>query len=461
MSWMSRPNPRARVWQTTTFRLAVVLAAAFGLGTALLLLALDLAIGRFAETTARDALSDQLAVLRAEADAGGSAALIPALRARASEQPERFRYLIVTPEGERLDAGLPLAASQAEGWGRLRIPSRTEQPGSRPFEIEILYVAGRADDGALIAVGRDTYALEELREWLHRLAVWGGAALAVLATAAGALGGVLFLKRLQRVSEAAERVVKGDLDERLPSLGFGREFDLLADTLNHMLERLQGAMGALRQVSSDVAHDLRTPLTRLRNTLEDARRAPERDALLDEAIAETDQLLEVFGALLHLAQIEGAAERRLAPVDLARTAREVTDAYRAAAEQAGRDLALACDQGATVAGDRTLLAQLIANLIDNALSHGAGGTRVLVGVQVTPQGIRLSVADDGPGVPAEALERLTQRFFRLDHARNSPGAGLGLSMAAAIAAYHGADLRIENRDPGLCVSVRFPAGGAL
>lgn len=457
MSSTTRTRPRARVWQTTTFRLAVVFAAAFGIGTAILLLVLDLAVARFAEETARDALRDQVAVLKADANAEGGSALIDALREHVSGgQPERFSYLVVAPNGHRLEAGLPRTVETTTGWGKLALPTVTETPGADPYRIEVFYLTDRADDGTFIAVGRDTYALEELREWLHRLAVWGGATLVLLAIAGGAGAGVLFLNRLKRVSAAAERVVNGHMGERLPSLGFGREFDDLADTLNGMLDRLEDTVEALRQVSSDVAHDLRTPLTRLRNTLEDAHQQPDRKELLAEALSETDRLLEIFAALLRLAQIEGGADRRFAPVDLALLADDVVEAYRPSAEEAGRRLILQASGAVPVRGDGTMLAQLMASLIDNAITHGAGGTEIRVLVSAEPKP-RLIVEDDGPGAPEVELARLTRRFYRLDRSRNTPGTGLGLSMVAAMARLHGAELSIENRHPGLRITLGFPA----
>lgn len=452
-----RNRPKSRVWQTTTFRLAVAFAAAFGVGTAVLLLALDLAVGEFAEETARDALRDQVAVLKADADLEGGDALIRSMASHVrGVEPERFRYLVVSPSGQRLDAGLPDSAIQRQGWGDLQLPTPIEEPGAEPFRVEIIYVTARANDGTMIAVGRDNYALEELREWLHRLAVWGGAALVIMAVLAGAFASMVFLQRLQRVSEAADRVVGGDLAERLPSLGFGREFDELADTLNSMLDRLEATVGALRQVSSDVAHDLRTPLTRLRNTLEDAQDKPDREELLSEALAETDRLLEIFAALLRLAQIEGSADRRLSRVDLSTLAADVVDAYGPAAEEAGRSLVAEIEPDAMMMGDQTMLTQVVANLIDNAITHSTGGSKVTVRVSSSDGAASLCVADDGSGAPTDQLDLLTRRFYRLDRSRKTPGTGLGLSMVAAIADYHGAALRIQNADPGLAVTLDFP-----
>jgi len=454
---LRRNRPRARLWQTTTLRLAVAFAAAFGIGTAILLIVLDLAVGAFAEETARDALSDQLAVLKADADAEGGDALFAILEQHAdSVEPERFRYLLITPQGRRLEAGLPLQAAQTTGWGRAVLPTPIEEPGVEPFTVEIIYITARAADGTIISVGRDTYALEELREWLHRLAVWGGAALVILSVVVGALAGTVFLRRLQQVSEAADRVVQGDLTERLPSLGFGPEFDELADTLNRMLDRLEATVGALRQVSSDVAHDLRTPLTRLRNTLEDASDEPDRAELLSAALSETDRLLEIFAALLRLAQIEGKTDRRLVPVDIGLIAADVTDAYSPAAEEAGLGLALDLGPDLQVMGDATMLTQVIANLIDNAISHGMGATQIWVKAKHTTEGVVLSVADNGEGAPVEELEQLTRRFYRLDRSRRTPGTGLGLSMVSAIGEFHGARFELHNTSPGLRATLSFP-----
>lgn len=457
---MNRNRPPARLWQTTTFRLAVVFALVFGLGTAALLTTLNVAVGRFAEETARDALRDQVAVLVADANAEGGSALIASLREHVSGgQPERFSYRVVSPAGERLEAGLPASIETMRGWGRLRVPVAPGEADEASGSIEVFVLTAQARDGTFIAVGRDTYALAELRQWLRRLAWWGGSALVLLALAGGVGFGALLLRRLKDVAAAAERVMNGDLSERLPSLGVGREFDDLADTLNAMLERLEDVMEALRQVSSDVAHDLRTPLTRLRNTLEDAQSAEPRDRgdMIADAVEETDRLLEIFAALLRLAQIEGGASRRFALVDLSTVATDVVDAYQPAAEQKGRLLSLEAEPGSIVDGDRTMLAQVIASLIDNSLIHGEPGKAIDVAVRRDGADIRITVIDDGPGAPEEALKRLTRRFYRVDQSRHTAGSGLGLSMVEAIAALHGAALEITNRCPGLSVSLRLPA----
>lgn len=459
MSLTNRSRGPAGLWQTTSVRLALLFALVFGLGTGLLLLVLDIAVGRFAEETARDALRDQVSVLIADANAEGGAALVASLREHVSGgQPERFSYLVVTPGGDRLSAGLPDAVERIKGVASIHLPVDAKEDDVESDRIEVIVLTARARDGTFIAVGRDTYALAELRQWLHRLALWGGVALVLLALLCGIAAGAVLLRRLKRVTEAAERVMSGDLSERLPSLGIGLEFDDLADTLNAMLERLEAAMEALRQVSSDVAHDLRTPLTRLRNTLEDAQSAEEteRDELITEAVLETDRLLEIFGALLRLAQIEGGASRRFTDVDLAAVAADVVDAYLPAADQAGWSLTLIVSQDVRVNGDPTMLAQVIASLVDNALTHGAPGQTLRVLVARAGADAELSVEDDGPGAPAEELKHLTRRFYRLDRSRHTDGSGLGLSMVAAIASLHGGTLSITNRLPGLAVALRIP-----
>lgn len=458
---MNRNRPRARLWQTTTFRLAVLFATIFGIGSAALLVVLDLAVADFAEETARDALRDQMAVLKADANAEGGLALISALREHVEGGlPERFSYVVIAPTGERLDAGLPRAVETISGWGELRIPTREEQPGPDPYNINLIVLTDRASDGTFIAVGRDDYALSELREWLHKLAVWGGSAMVLLALLGGVAAGLILLNRLKAVGAAAEKVMRGDLSERLPSLGLGREFDDLADILNVMLERVEDAMVALRQVSSDVAHDLRTPLTRLRNTLEEAQQADpsQRDGLLAEAIGDTDRLLEIFSALLRLAQIEGGAERRFIVMNLTEIVGDVVEAYRPAAEEGGGALTVQADGPAIMSGDPTMLAQVVASLIDNAITHGEPGGAIVIAVHTLDEQVELSVTDNGPGAPAEELSKLTRRFYRLDRSRNTVGSGLGLSMVAAIVDLHRGELILENSHPGMRVRMIFPGG---
>jgi signal transduction histidine kinase len=272
-----------------------------------------------------------------------------------------------------------------------------------------------------------------------------------------------FLRRVDAISRTAEAIIDGDLTRRVPTRGTGDDLDRLAGTLNHMLDRIGVLMESLRQVSSDVAHDLRTPLTRLYQRLEGTRTHAQSMAdyqsAIDAATGEAQRLLDIFSALLRIAQVEGASPRSgFGDVDLSAVAETVADAYRPDAEEAGHALTATITQGVLVSGDKELLTQALANLVENALRHTPPGARIDIRLEGSPEtGARLSVEDDGPGVAETDLPHLTDRFYRGERSRTTPGNGLGLSLVSAVAELHGARLELDAVKPGLRVVLFFPA----
>jgi signal transduction histidine kinase len=248
----------------------------------------------------------------------------------------------------------------------------------------------------------------------------------------------------------------------VPTRGTGDDLDRLASTLNHMLDRIGILMESLRQVSSDVAHDLRTPLTRLYQRLEEARAhgqsMADYESAVDAAIGEAQRLLDIFSALLRIAQVEGSSCVGVGDVDLTAVAETVADAYRLDVEEAGHALTTTISQGVVVSGDKELLTQALANLVENALRHTPPGTRIDVRLEGSSEtGALLSVEDDGPGVAEADLPRLTDRFYRGESSRTTPGNGLGLSLVSAVAELHDATLDLNVMKPGLRVIISFPA----
>jgi signal transduction histidine kinase len=291
--------------------------------------------------------------------------------------------------------------------------------------------------------------------------ITAAALITAMSLAAAVLIGRQFLKRIDAVTATAARIMDGSLNERLPAIGMGDEFDRLALNLNTMLDRMQSLMEGLRQVSSDIAHDLRTPLMRLRRRLEAAMVAkeggPERQGLLEEAIDQLDEILSTFGALLRIAQVEGGTGREgFRRLDLSELMERVRQAYEPVAEDAGKELSAKITTAVAIAGDEELLCQLISNLIENAFAHAGQSDAVQLGVQVDGGRAVLSVADRGPGVPEEERAKVMRRFYRLDNSRTTPGAGLGLSMAQAIAQLHGGEIELGDNAPGLVARVRLP-----
>jgi signal transduction histidine kinase len=287
----------------------------------------------------------------------------------------------------------------------------------------------------------------------------------VLALSGGAFMSVNVLRRVDAIGRASRDIMAGDLDRRIPTNGSNDEFDQLSAGLNAMLDRIQSLMAGLQQVSTDIAHDLRTPLTRMRQRLELAiRRAADPADLrgaLDQSIADIDSILATFSALLRIAQVQAGTRRAgFARVDLTEVLRRVVEAYQPVAEERGQSLLNDTDddidrEGADISGDRDLLTQLAANLVENAIRHAPAGACIRVQVALAGGQPALVVADNGPGIPADQRDTVRARFYRLESSRTTPGSGLGLAMVTAIAALHEAHLVLEDNDPGLRAAVRF------
>jgi signal transduction histidine kinase len=296
--------------------------------------------------------------------------------------------------------------------------------------------------------------------------VLGGFAWAFAGVVAiGLFGGYHFTRdvhrRLANMTTAADAIIQGDLSRRIPVEGSGDELDRLAGVFNRTLDRISSLMDSLRQVSNDIAHDLRTPLTRLRQRLEaigGLRRLAEREDAIEGALRDVDAILATFSALLRIAQVEGGARRAaFRPIDLAQLSRTVVDAFAPSAEDAGQVLSLEGDTQAWVVGDAELLTQMLANLVENGLRHAGGHARVTVRTWRSGEACGVCVADDGPGVSPSERERVFDRFYRLERSRSTPGDGLGLALVAAVARLHDARIELGDADPGLNVRLVFAA----
>lgn len=269
------------------------------------------------------------------------------------------------------------------------------------------------------------------------------------------------LARLDDVNRASREIMEGQFHLRIPLSGSGDEFDRLSENLNAMLDRIGELLTAVRQVSDNIAHDLRSPLTRLRSRLELALiEAPDPAAqrqAMEEAIAQAETIIATFNALLTIAQAEALAGRGdLGELDLTGLVRDAVELYEPLAEDKSLALRVELAPGVSVRGNRHLLSQAVANLLDNAVKYTPAGGQIRVSLTDAGQGYALTLADSGPGIPEEERENVLTRFYRLDASRNTPGSGLGLSLVAAVARLHGADLRFGGNDPGLSVTLFFP-----
>jgi signal transduction histidine kinase len=295
---------------------------------------------------------------------------------------------------------------------------------------------------------------------------WTVGLILLLGLAGGGLMSQNMLSRLDAINRTSGEIIAGDLTRRVPVTTAADEFDQLAVNLNRMLDRIERLMKGLREVTDSVAHDLRTPLNRLRQRLEQSQARLLNDGQdageIERAIAETDRLIATFNALLLIAETDaGTGRNAMSVLELDGVARDVAELYEPLADEKGINLRLESRPGAQIEGNRSLVAQALANLVDNAIKYTPPGERVTIAVVPQAEGIMLSVADTGPGIAAEDRPRVVERFVRLEASRSSPGTGLGLSLVAAVAHFHGTQLLLDDNRPGLRASLTFPRASRM
>ena len=314
--------------------------------------------------------------------------------------------------------------------------------------------------GWQLLVATDTNEQQALLDKMYRSIVLAIVVIFTLAVLGGALMGYGVLRRIDSVRQTAGEIINGDLSQRMSVTGRNDEFDKLSIVLNSMLQRIEQLMQAMREVTDNLAHDLRNPLNRLRNRLEAGRFHPADSEgfqqLQQDALQDVDDLIKTFNALLGIAQAESGVHRDdWVDVNLSQLVDDLGELYEAVAEEQGIQLSYRAEPGLVVHGNRQLLAQAITNLLDNAVKYTPEAGDIKLAVARTPKGICVTVSDSGPGIPAEQRERVFERFVRLDNARSSPGNGLGLSLVKAMADLHGASISLEDNHPGLRVAMCF------
>lgn len=326
----------------------------------------------------------------------------------------------------------------------------------------ILGVGAFVAPGLYVFAGSDLRATQMARQRILRTLIWIFAGALALALLGGTIVSRTFLRRTDEIVTTCRAIMAGNLASRISVRGTEDELDRLSETINAMLDRIAALMDNLKQITSDIAHDLRTPVTHLRHRLERARdqssKVEDYDQALEAAIAASDDILALFSALLRIAQIEGGARRaNFAPLDLSGLLTRLGDVFGPVAEDARHHLSLVPGDPVTILGDRELLTQAFSNLIENAILHTPAGTIVTVSLAHRNGEAVVTISDDGPGVPPDEHPKLFQRFYRLEASRTRPGYGLGLPLVAAIAELHGASIAIESQPGrGFAISLRFP-----
>jgi len=440
--------------RSAAYRIAIVSSIAYALATIALGLIVYLAAHATSVHQVNDRLTSEAAQLVSVFDAQGRSGLIEAIHQRQTEDPtNQLAYALFAPDGRRLN-GNRIVAIPPPGLHNIFF----RDPHRKPDLARALTL--KLHDGAFLAVAADTDPTERIDSTIVTL--FGVAFAGVLLI--GALGafvlGRYLRQRLSVMNRTAEAIMAGNLDQRIAIGAHDDEFDRLAGVLNRMLDRITGLLENLRQVSGDVAHDLRTPLARLRHGLENGLNhghvPDERDAALEHAIRQSDDVLALFAALLRISEVEaGNLRQAFAPVDLSKLVRDTAESYAPAIEDGIRHFLCDVEDGIVIPGDRELLAQALVNLLDNAQIHTPLGTTIRLDLARHAGGVSLSVSDNGFGVPSQDMARLTRRFTRLDASRTRPGHGLGLALVDAIARMHHATLLLTDNAPGLCVTIDF------
>ena len=465
--------------RTTAFRLTLVYLFLFALFAASLL-------GYFAWNTRRmiteqiaDTVNAELGELIDQYNSNGLRGLVSAVEGRAL-RPGANLYLVTTPQGQGVAGNIGSLAPGVmdhPGWAETFYKRLEENEANARSHFALVKVA-QLSGGFRILVGRDLEERRRLFGIVAKAAQWSVLVVVILGLGGGILVARRVLRRIDAMTGTTQRIMAGDLSERLPVGRSGDEIDRLAENLNAMLERIEALMVGLKEVSDNIAHDLKTPLTRLRNRAEEALAKSSNEgeyrAALERTIEESDGLIRTFNALLMIARAEsGQARDNMTDFDAADIAQGIHELYEPLAEDKGMTLAVLAD-AATIHGNRELISQALANLVENAIKYGRPVVAppentaeardsaerppdILIEARREGDHVLLSVTDHGPGIPEADRQRAVERFVRLEASRTQPGSGLGLSLASAVATLHGGELRLADSQPGLRVTLVIPS----
>jgi len=455
-----------RLLHTTAIRLALRYAVYYGLLTGLGLGVLYWATSRYVDAQIRAGLKNEVAVLSQIDQEQGRDRLLDVLNNQPVIDAENRRYLLlISPGGEKL-------AGDLKGWPpSLRADRQVRniwiEDELIPFIVEDKdgfwpMIATTLPDGSRLLVAQSVRQAEDLQEFI--LSAMGLILLVIvgLTLLLGWRMGRQMLKRVDQINDTARHILHGDLARRIPGSGRDDEFDELATHLNRMLTHIEQLINDMREVTDNVAHDLRRPLSRLRNRLEvtllEARDEQNYRQTITHAVSDVDGMIKTFNALLEIAQVEAGSYRgEWKDIDFSTLVHDIGELYQGTAEENGQTLNTTIDPGIRIKGNRHLLGQAISNLLENGVTYSGSGSEISLGLSVSDGAPLLCVSDTGPGIPPADIQRVVKRFVRLDSSRSTGGNGLGLSLVSAVAHLHKARLVLKNNHPGLCVELVFGA----
>jgi signal transduction histidine kinase len=456
----------AKTLASSTFKVALIAIAVFGMIASAIFSYVYLSTAGYVRSRSDAAVIAEHSELREAWQRAGRQGLIDLIRQRRSDPAFAGHvYILTNAASAVLAANLPEwppAATAASGWTEFRVPGTPPQAAGRPL---LRAMIDTFPGGDRLLVGRDISDLDDFAGQIEIAVISGVSLIFVLAAVAGVLVSRRTVGRIEQINATSRAIMASGLDQRIPLRGTHDEWDRVAENLNLMLDRIETLMGEVKQVSDNLAHDLRTPLTRMRGRLEKAHhgRRFDEDAqlLIGDTIADLDAVLRIFTSITRIAQIETQMRQgAFRTVNLVEIADEVVELYDAAAEESRSCLTMAGHGEVPAIGDRDLIFDAIANLVDNAIKHGRAGGQVVVRCETVDGSPVVSITDNGPGIPADQHDQVFKRFYRLEQSRYTPGNGLGLSLVAAVARLHGARIEMSDNAPGLRFKLCFPAPGA-
>jgi signal transduction histidine kinase len=456
----------AKTLTSSTFKLALIAIGTFGVIVSAIFSYVYLSTSAYVRNRSDRAIMAESVNLRDVYEQSGRQGLIGLVRQRAADKAfAGHAYILADPSSAVLAAAnlreWPPTETAPSGWTEFRAPGTSPKASGSPLVRAMIHTF---QGGDRLLVGRDISDLDSFTGQIEKAVISGVLLIFVLAGVASILVTRRTVARIEQINATSRAIMASALDKRIPLRGSHDEWDRVAENLNLMLDRIETLMGELKQASDNLAHDLRTPLTRMRGRLEKAYHGQnfgeDAQMLIGDTIADLDAVLRIFTSIMRIAQIEAQVRKEaFRTVNLVEIAHEVVELYDAAAEQSGSCLTMIGEGEVLATGDRDLIFDAIANLVDNAIKHGRAGGKVVVASETVNGSPVISIIDDGPGIPADQHEQVFKRFYRLEQSRYTQGNGLGLSLVAAVARLHRARIEMSDNSPGLTFKLWFPLPG--
>ena len=451
-----------KLCKSSTFRLALVYMALFSLSVLLLLGFIYWSTAGYMVRQTEATIEAEITGLAERYDLTGLPGLSDSISERLSrQQANTSLYLLTDPQFKPILGNLPKwpeGQFSEQGWLSFHTDSG---PRTEDAKHKALARGFKLAGGFHLLVGRDVHDLQEIQGLIREALFWGLLMTIVLALAGGTMMSRTMMHRIEVINATCHRIMDGDLQQRIPRTGGDDDFDKLVATLNRMLEQIEVLMQGVKQVTNNIAHDLRTPLTHLRRRLDMLRETglsnERHEELLDQAIGEADGLLVTFKALLRISEVESGSRRiGFQSVDMNALLQDLVELYSPLSEEKEQTFEAEVPEARLIPGDRDLLFQAFANILDNAIKYTPASGRIRLVLTDRPEQVEVAINDTGPGIPAEAREQVFERFSRLETSRSSPGNGLGLSLVAAIVKLHHGRIELADNRPGLSLTITLP-----